>query len=138
MTGAFVLDCSVILTVLLPDEHSREADHLLAHLTPAQAVVPQHWALEVANGLLTALRRRRIDDRFRRDALNDAASIPVQIASETSALAWSTLSELAVRRSLTVYDAAYLELARRRRLPLATLDRRLGEAAGVEGVALVL
>lgn len=138
MSGPFVLDCSVVLAVLLPDEHAPQADDLLADLKPAQAMVPQHWPLEVANGLLSAVRRRRIDDRFRRGAVEDAALIPVQVASDTSALAWSALSDLAVRHSLSVYDAAYLDLARRRRLPLATLDRRLGDAANAEGLGLLL
>lgn len=128
----------MVLAVLLPDEHAPQADDLLADLTPAQATVPQHWSLEVANGLLSAVRRRRIDDRVRRGALEDAALIPVQVANDTSALAWSTLSDLAVRHSLTIYDAAYLDLARRRRVPLATLDRRLGGAASAEGLDLLL
>jgi predicted nucleic acid-binding protein len=138
LTGPFVVDASVILAVLLPDEHSPQAETLIAGLTAAQAWGPQHWPLEVANGLLAAVRRRRIDERFRRGALEDAALIPVQIAGDTSALAWSSLSDLAVRHTLTVYDAAYLELARRRRLPLATLDRQLAEAARADGIDLVL
>jgi predicted nucleic acid-binding protein len=138
LTAPFVLDASVVLAILLPDEHSPRADALIAGLVPGQAWGPQHWPLEVADGLLTAVRRRRIDDRFRRGALEDAALIPVQIAGDTSALAWSTLSDLAVRHALTVYDAAYLELARRRRMPLATLDGQLAKAARADGIDLVL
>ena len=138
MTGPFVLDCSVVLAVLLPDEQSPQAQDVIGSMAASRASVPQHWALEVANGLLMAVRRRRIDDEFRRGAIEDAASLPVEVANDTSAWAWSALSDLAIRHSLTIYDAAYLELARRRRLPLATLDRRLTAAASAEGVKLIL
>lgn len=136
MTG-FVLDCSILLAALLPDEHSSRADELVAKLSTVRASVPQHWPLEVANGLLFALRRGRISDGEWRGAITDAESIRADVATDTGALAWSALSVLAKRHDLTIYDAAYLELATRRGLPLATLDGKLAQAARVEGVEVL-
>jgi predicted nucleic acid-binding protein len=81
-----------------------------------------------------AERRGRIDAHFRRAALDDLALLPITVDIETPARAWTDVSSLAETHRLTVYDAAYLELAGRRMLPLATLDaalRRAGEAMGI-------
>jgi predicted nucleic acid-binding protein len=100
-------------------------------------VVPAHWRLEVGNALLMAERRGRIR-AGRVDAVwRLLAALPIEVDAETNARAWEGAAELARRHGLTLYDAAYLELAARRRLPLATFDGALVRAAGVERVPAV-
>jgi predicted nucleic acid-binding protein len=103
----------------------------------AGAWVPSLWRLEVANVLELAVRRGRSDSVFRDAALDDLAEFPIAIDAETDQRAWTATLSLAIDRKLTVYDAAYLELAKRRRLPLATLDNDLRRAATAEGVHLL-
>jgi predicted nucleic acid-binding protein len=92
------------------------------------------WKLEVANGLAIAIRRRRIDVNYRDSARIQLAALPIVVDLETSTFAWTTTLQLADRFELTPYDASYLELAQRRKLPLATLDRALRKAALTTGV----
>jgi predicted nucleic acid-binding protein len=103
----------------------------------AGAWVPSLWRLEVANVLELAVRRGRSDSVFRDAALDDLAEFPIAIDAETDQRAWTATLSLAIDRKLTLYDAAYLELAKRRRLPLATLDNDLRRAATAEGVHLL-
>ena len=132
---AFVLDCSVALAWIIPDEASDDAASLLLRLQEEGAWVPELWSLELANALLTAKRRRRLDapqiERVRRDL----QALPIEVDTETHVRALGALLELADRRGLTVYDAAYLELANRRGLPLATLDKKLRSACRQSGIA---
>jgi predicted nucleic acid-binding protein len=97
--------------------------------------VPALWRLEVGNSLTVALRRGRIDADFRRAALDDLSLLDITIDQSTDSHAWGETLLLADRFRLTLYDAAYLELAQRRVLPLATLDGSLCTAAAV-GVRL--
>jgi len=90
--------------------------------------------LEVANSLTVAIRRGRIDAESRRAALDDLALLDITTDAHTDTHAWAETLLLADRFRLTVYDAAYLELARRRSLPLATLDEDLGTAASAVGI----
>jgi predicted nucleic acid-binding protein len=92
--------------------------------------------LDVANILEMGLRQGRHDEVFRAVTLADLAILPISLDAKTDRQAWGTTAELASRYRLTPYDAAYLELARRRARPLATLDRELRAAADAEGVAL--
>jgi predicted nucleic acid-binding protein len=101
------------------------------------AIVPALWRLEVANSLTVAMRRRRIDADFRRAALADLALLDITPDPHTDSLAWGETLTLADRFRLTLYDAAYLELAQRRTLPLATLDEELCAAAGALGVRVL-
>jgi len=93
--------------------------------------------LEVANVLEMNVRRGRHDAAFRDAALEDLAVLPISIDAETDRQAWGATVRLAARHRLTTYDAAYLELAQRRGLPLATLDKELRDAATAEGVLLL-
>ena len=98
------------------------------------AVVPSLWRLEVANAFQFARRRRRMDVRNRDAALSDLANMRILLDGETDLRAWGITLGLADRYGLTIYDAAYLELAERRGLPLATLDgdlRAAGQALGI-------
>ena len=87
--------------------------------------------------ILARERRRRLDAHRRAALVAFLRELPISLDGHTAEQAWSTIAALAERRRLTLYDAAYLELAQRRRLPLATLDRELAAAAGAEGVAVL-
>lgn len=128
-----VLDASVALGALFPDERSSQADAILAQLQSDEAVVPAHWWFETRNALIVAERRGRVS----RDAvtaflikLND---LPVSIAALPDEKA---VFALAHDHRLTFYDAAYLELAKREEMTLATFDRELIAAAKAEQVPL--
>jgi predicted nucleic acid-binding protein len=131
------LDTSVTLAWLLPDEHSPATQQILDRVTTSGASVPALWHLEVANSLSMAVRRRRIDAAFRDASLADLALLNIHVDPDTSRLAWSATLKLADQHQLTLYDAAYLELALRFGLPLATLDRDLRAAASLKSVSLL-
>ena len=121
----FVLDCSVALAWLLPDEQSEQADAWADRLQQDTALVPAIWGLEVGNALLTAVRRKRIRRADMDQAIEFLRALPI----ETDALAaLHEVLQLAQQSGLTTYDATYLELARRRVAPLATLDMQLQKA----------
>jgi predicted nucleic acid-binding protein len=97
------------------------------------AIVPAPWKLEVANSLTVAVRRRRIDVEFRRAALADLAHLDISTDEHTNGHDWNDTLHLADRFRLSLYAAAYLELAQRRTLPLATLNQELRAAARAVG-----
>jgi predicted nucleic acid-binding protein len=137
---SLVIDASLTMAWYFEDESTRETDEVLDRVSDTGAVVPAHWRLEVANAFQMAIRRQRIDAVYRDESLAELAVMPITIDDDTNGYAWSTTLRLAERFSLTLYDAAYLELARRRSLPLATRDRDLRCAAqmldiGVLGAA---
>ncbi len=134
---SLVLDSSITLAWLFEDERTPAADEVLQRVVENGAVAPSLWRLEVANGLQTAVRRGRIDPAFRDASIADLQALMVAVDPETHARALADTLGLAARHGLTLYDAAYLELAQRRRLPLATLDRELRAAAEVNGVELL-
>ena len=131
---SLVLDASVTLGWYFEDEKFPTADALLDSVAAEGALAPSVWRLEVANGFLSAVRRKRIDAAFRDSALQHLGSLPIEVDPETDLHVWTVTSKLAERFNLTIYDAAYLELAQRRRLPLATLDEALRAAAHASGV----
>jgi len=134
---SFVLDSSVTLAFVLPDEGGSAINALFERLVSEGAVAPMLWKLEVANTLLMAERRGRIDAAFRRAAIADLEMFPITLDPNTAAQAWRTTLDLAAQHRLTVYDAVYLELAIRAAVPLATLDGELIRAAGAAGVQLI-
>ena len=101
------------------------------------AWVPSFWALEVANIPEGGVRRGRHDIDFRDADLADLSLLPISTDAETAQQAWNATLDLAHGHRITLYDAAYLELAQRRCLPLATLDNDLRAAAVAEGVAVL-
>jgi predicted nucleic acid-binding protein len=131
------LDTSLTLSWYFEDERTPAADGVLDQVVNEGAVVPALWKLEVANGLQVAIRRKRIDVQFRDDAISQLAAMPIVAELETDTFAWTSTLHLADRYRLTPYDAAYLELAQRRKLPLATLDSALRTAARAAGVATI-
>ena len=104
------------------DERTDASAAVLAQVAEAGAIVPARWRLEVANGLQVAVRRGRIDVAYRDASLADLQSLAIVIDPGTNQAAWSATLQLCDRFGLTSYDAAYLELAQRRQVPLATLD----------------
>ena len=132
-----MLDASVTLAWLLPDEGSDGAQQILLSLERDEAHAPALWPFEVANALLTARRRDRLADRDVDRLLDIVAALPVELDAEPTHHSLAEVVSLAREHRLTTYDAAYVELARRRRLPLATLDTRLAEACRKAGVAVL-
>jgi predicted nucleic acid-binding protein len=126
--AGLVLDASIALALVMPDE-KRPLVSTLRLLESAGALAPVTWRLEIANVLLKAERRKRISASFRRQAIIDLSSLPISLDPDTNNHAWSETLTLAERHKLMTYDAAYLELALREGLPLATLDERLSAAA---------
>jgi predicted nucleic acid-binding protein len=131
-----VIDASLTLAWFFEDERTPAIDSVLDEVATTGALAPALWRLEVANGLQTAKRRKRIDAAFRNRALARLAELPIAIDPETDAQAWTATLGLADRFDLTLYDAAYLELALRRAAPLASLDAALRGAAQALGIAL--
>jgi predicted nucleic acid-binding protein len=132
----FVLDNSIVMAWSFEDETDEYAEAVLDRLAIARAVVPALWPLEVANALLMGERRKRSTEAETIKWTGILKSLPIVIDGETNAHAWSDTLSLARGHNLTAYDAAYLELAIRRGLPLATIDGKLKFAAETVGVAL--
>lgn len=134
---SLVLDSSATLAWIYMDERSEAIAHVFDRLTAAGAWVPSLWRLEIANVLEMGVRRGRMDAAFRDATLADLELLPIMTDPDTGKHAWRATLRLAELHRLTLYDAAYLELAKRRGLPLASLDRELRAAAGLEGVELL-
>jgi predicted nucleic acid-binding protein len=132
----FVLDASVTLAWAFADEGGDYALAVLDGLRSSEAVAASLWPLEVANGLLTAGRRGRIrpDDATR--FLRLVLSLPIVIDPVSRSRAFTEPEALGRKHALTAYDAAYLELALRLAVPIATLDEPLRAAADAEGVGV--
>lgn len=137
MTG-FVLDASVTMAWCFEDEASAETWALLDRLAVEGAIVPGLWALEVGNILTQAERRNRTTAARVRQFVEQLDTLPIRIDDETASRALGEILALARAERLTTYDAAYLELAMRRGLPLATRDNALHGSANRNGVALLL
>lgn len=137
--GAFVLDCSATLPWVFADEASPAADALLDQLVQGErAWVPALWHLELGNVLLGAKRRNRIDQAGIEAFLSRLAAYDIAVDDQTMERAWQKTLDLALQHGLSTYDASYLELALRRGLSLATLDRQLAIAARASGVPVLL
>lgn len=135
MTG-FVLDCSVAMTWCFGDETNPYSEAVLQDLADTGAVVPSIWLLEMANVLLVAERRKRISKAQSRRFVELLQALPIAVDDVSAARAWDGLLSLAREQQLSAYDAAYLELAMREGLPIATLDAALRKAAKRCGVAV--
>lgn len=131
---SLVLDASSVLAWLHEDEIATGIDDVFRYVAARGAVVPALWHLEVANALTMSVRRGRLSLSARQTFLDNLRRFDIRVDEETVSNAWTTSVTLADRFRLTIYDAAYLELAQRRRLPLATLDKVLVQAA--EGIGV--
>ena len=131
---AIVIDNSVFLSWCLGDEIDATATHAMQRVAEEGGVVPRIWWYELRNALLMNERRGRISLQEASDTLADSLELGIAIDDEHDG---SLLLDIARGHSLTVYDAAYLEVAVRRSLPLATLDRRLSKAANGIGATTI-
>ena len=131
--AGFVVDASVAAAWFLPGEATQATEAALLATVTTQVWVPILWTLEMGNMLLSAQRRRRINDAKRIELVAAAAALRLSVDRE--AVFMPELDALAARHQLTSYDATYLELAMRRALPLATLDKALLAAMEKAGVA---
>jgi predicted nucleic acid-binding protein len=125
---SLVIDASITLAWFFEDGRTDHGDDVMRRVASDGAIVPSLWRLEVANALQSAVRQQRIDGAYRDASLASLRLFPIAIDNETDQYAWETTLTLAERCQLTLYDAAYLELAQRLRLPLASLDRGLRTA----------
>ena len=132
-----VVDSSIALTWCFEDEATPETDSLFERIRDEGAFVPGLWHLELGNVLLQAEKRGRIGTSDVAKRLELIAELPISIDHETAARAWRKILILARTAGLTTYDAAYLELAVRRGLPLLTRDNALAEAAKRLGVVVL-
>ena len=139
MNAEFVLDCSACLPWIFASEATAATDELIDQLASgAKAWVPTHWHLELGNVLLGAQRRERVDKAGIEKFFATLAVYNIEVDPETTAWAWSKIFGLGESFGLTMYDAAYLELALRKGLPLASLDGELRAAMQKAGGRVLL
>ena len=133
----FVLDASVALAWCFEDENTPSARQILARLTAEAASVPATWPIEVANVLALAERRRRITPADSAEFIAKLEDVAILVDEETSSRAFGRVLDLAREERLTAYDAAYLELAMRLGVPLASKDADLCNTAQRLGVSVL-
>lgn len=133
----FVLDASVALAWVLPEAESERCEPLFRQASLEGAVAPILWPIEVGNVLLLMARRNKIEAEEQTRAVKRLSAVPIQLDDAMARHGSSEAVRLAQAHRLTLYDALYLELAKRLGLPLASLDRDLRAAAAAEGVPLL-
>jgi predicted nucleic acid-binding protein len=132
--SALVVDASAVLAWCFEDEAGPEADALIERVAEEGALAPAHWPLELANALVMAERRSRLSQADSAAFLARVTLLPISIEPMNAARAFADVLAIARKERLTSYDAAYLELAMRHGLPLATKDAALRQAADRLGV----
>lgn len=137
MIPSFVLDSSMALSWAIRDERTAITYAFLDRLEQEMFVVPEFWFLEVSNALAVAERRQRMNADGTREFLSFIGELRMQIDFESHERAFDHILPLCRKHALTSYDASYLDLAMRRRLPLATLDRKLIEACSALGIEVL-
>jgi predicted nucleic acid-binding protein len=135
--SGLVIDASSVLAWCFEDEGGPEADALIERVAADGAAVPGLWSLEIASGLIVGERRGRLKPAESAAFVSMLEELPIEADPATGARALHETMSLARERRLSAYDAAYLELAMRLRLPLATGDRGLRAAAERAGVELI-
>ena len=132
----FVLDGSLALAWYFKDEATPYADAVAASFPDSRAAVPVIWPLEIANAVLMGERRQRSTEAQAAKWFGYLGSLPIIVDEKTNDQAWRDVLRLARAHRLSAYDSAYLELALRRGLTLATLDNKLKAAASALGVSM--
>lgn len=126
---SLVLDASMAIAWLFDDERTEAAHRILLRVVADGAIVPSPWRLEIANMLRNAVRRGRCDEAHADRSLDRLGRLPIAVEDQTDHHAWGATRALALEQDLTLYDAAYLELALRLGRTLATCDAALIGAA---------
>lgn len=134
---SFVIDSSVLLTWLLPDEAREDLRPLFSRMTLSGAHAPILLRYEVTNVLVNAQRRGRIGAEYRLGAVADLEIMPIRYDVPVRPESMARIAELAASHGLTGYDAAYLALALDLGLPLASVDRQLVQVATFLGVSVL-
>jgi predicted nucleic acid-binding protein len=138
--AAFILDASVAISWCFPADPTENTPYtrrILTQLTSDDAIVPEIWAFEIANSIFVSFnKRKRIDERQIVEYLSLLTALPIRVDAQSM---WANvgLESMSRRHDLSAYDAAYLDLARRANLSLATSDEFLKKVALVEGVAVL-
>lgn len=132
----FVLDNSVVTGWYLPSQATDYSNAIAIRLEEDRAWVPQLWQLELANVLKTACTKGKLTQNQARQILDTLSQLPIEVDAGVAAGS-RQLFELAMRYDLSSYDAAYLELAMRHGLPMATQDEQLKLAAQAAGIDLL-
>jgi len=135
MSQRLVIDASIALAWSLADEGGVRADEALTIVEKSGAIVPTLWTYEVANSLTHFVQRSRIDTERARTIVAALERLDITRVPPESRSWFRETSDLAIRHSLSVYDAAYLQLALVSGAKLASLDKKLVIAASSEGVA---
>lgn len=134
----FILDASIALSWCFKDERSSATDDLLESLGKRSAWVPNIWPLEITNIMVLAQRHQRITYAEMTQFLELLTHLPITIDHETSSKAFHEILSIAHSEKITSYDAAYLELAMRKGLPLASKDKALCLSAKHLGVSTLI
>jgi predicted nucleic acid-binding protein len=137
MTGAFIVDSSVAMTRQFKDEQTAQTRELLQRSRDEAALVPSFWYLKLTNVLALAERKGRITPADSAGFIADLSTLSIDVDDQGPRHSFTHILPLCRLYGLTSYDAMYLELAIRRRLPLATLDEPLRAAAAKAGVKLL-
>jgi predicted nucleic acid-binding protein len=137
--AVFILDASIAISWCFPGDPSENTPYsraILQRLAVDDAIVPEIWAFEIANGIYVSYsKRKRITESQIGEYVSFLKALPIRVEVQ-SLVKNIDLESLARRRDLAAYDAAYLDLALRTRLPLATADGPLRDAATAEGIAI--
>jgi len=133
----YVLDCSMTMAWLFEDESTKKSEQLLTRLSESEtALVPASWTWEVSNVLLVAQRRKRITRAQATGFLEMLKVLPIGIDTKAIQQAREATFELALEKQLSSYDAAYLEIALRKQLPIASLDKQIIRVAKELGLVV--
>lgn len=131
---AWVIDCSICAALILPDGHSATAENFFAHKTSKEGFwVPALWWYELSNVLIVAVRRKRFSPADVSALISKFARLPLNYDDLPNDATARQITNLSERYSISAYDAAYLELAQRKGIGLATLDKSLASAAHKSG-----
>lgn len=137
MTPSFIIDCSMTMSWFFPDEATASTQQIHHRLISESALVPSIWYLEVANVLYMAEKRKRTKRNDSTSFLRLLQTFEIHSDDTWHHRAFDQVMTLCRVHQLTSYDAAYLELAIRCQLPLASLDDALCKAAKAEGLQVL-
>ena len=133
---SFVLDASTVLVWGLDEPDAESAVPVIRSLSTTRAHVPSLWHYEVTNALIMAERRKRLDRKVADKLLDWMLKLPIEVDVTTGDQLAARLIDIARTRGLTTYDSAYVELALRFNIPIATHDAKLRKAAVAAGVEI--